>query len=199
MVKRRNNVPIIPNPVLVDRVLWNIQNGLMDNVDWLDVAFGRAQRIVKMINGKRYYTPNVYVGSDDYRGENDYLDVSPDANIGNFSFFWIDDPQNVEWVPNRQSGIKYPFSLIVWFDLRNVYPGQLDNRNTEALKNEILNVLNGGFWLKEGNITVNKIYELAENVYRGFTLDEVDNQFLMHPFGGFRFEGVLSIVQPCNI
>lgn len=199
MAKSRNNVPIISNPVLVDRVLWNIQNGLMDNVDWLDVAFGRAQRIVKMINGKRYYTPNVYVGSDDYRGENDYLDVSPDANIGNFSFFWIDDPQDVEWIPKAQSGIKYPFSLIVWFDLRKVYPGQLDNRNTEALKNEILTVLNGGFWLKEGTITVNKIHELAENVYRGFTLDEVDNQFLMHPFGGFRFDGVLSVVQPCNI
>lgn len=199
MAKSRNNVPIISNPVLVDRVLWNIQNGLMDNVDWLDVAFGRAQRIVKMINGKRYYTPNVYVGSDDYRGENDYLDVSPDANIGNFSFFWIDDPQDVEWIPKAQSGMKYPFSLIVWFDLRKVYPGQLDNRNTEALKNEILTVLNGGFWLKEGTITVNKIYELAENVYRGFTLDEVDNQFLMHPFGGFRFDGVLSVVQPCNI
>ena len=43
------------------------------------------------------------------------------------------------------------------------------------------------------------IYELAENVYRGFTLDEIDNQFLMHPFGGFRFEGVLSVNQPCNI
>ena len=197
MAKSRNNVPIISNPVLVDRVLWNIQNGLMDNVDWLDVAFGRAQRIVKMINGKRYYTPNVYVGSDDYRGENDYLDVSPDANIGNFSFFWIDDPQDVEWIPKAQSGIKYPFSLIVWFDLRKVYPGQLDNRNTEALKNEILTVLNGGFWLKEGTITVNKIHELAENVYRGFTLDEVDNQFLMHPFGGLRFDGKLTINESC--
>ena len=180
MATNKRTTPIIPNPVLIDRVLGNIQTGLMDNVDWLDIAFGRAQRIAKVIQGKRYYTPNVYAGGTEWRGDNDYIDVSPDANIGNFSFFWIDDPQTVGWVPK-------------------VYPGQLNNRNTEALKNEILTVLNGGFWLKDGTIVINRIYELAENVYRGFTLDEIDNQFLMHPFGGFRFEGVLSVNQPCNI
>lgn len=199
MAKSNKIIPIIPNPVLIDRVIGNIQAGLMDNVDWLDVVFGRAQRVEKIINGKRYFTPNVYAGGTQYRGNNDYIDVSPDANIGNFGFFWVDDPQNVGWVPKEQSTIKAPFALIVWFDLRKVYPGQLNNRNTEALKNEILTVLNGGFWLKDGTIEINRVYELAENVYRGFTLDEVDNQYLLHPFAGFRFEGILSVSQPCKI
>lgn len=199
METNKRTTPIIPNPVLIDRVLGNIQTGLMDNVDWLDVAFGRAQRIAKVIQGKRYYTPNVYAGGTEWRGNNDYIDVSPDANIGNFSFFWIDDPQTVGWIPKEQSEIKAPFSLIVWFDLRKVYPGQLNNRNTEALKNEILTVLNGGFWLKDGKIVINRIYELAENVYRGFTLDEIDNQFLMQPYGGFRFEGMLEVSESCGM
>ena len=30
-------------------------------------------------------------------------------------------------------------------------------------------------------------------------LDEIENQFLMHPFGGFRFEGVLSIGETCRL
>lgn len=199
METNKRTTPIIPNPVLIDRVLGNIQTGLMDNVDWLDVAFGRAQRIAKVIQGKRYYTPNVYAGGTEWRGNNDYIDVSPDANIGNFSFFWIDDPQTVGWIPKEQSEIKAPFSLIVWFDLRKVYPGQLNNRNTEALKNEILTVLNGGFWLKDGKIVINRIYELAENVYRGFTLDETENQFLMQPYGGFRFEGMLEVSESCGM
>ena len=110
MATNKRTTPIIPNPVLIDRVLGNIQTGLMDNVDWLDVAFGRAQRIAKVIQGKRYYTPNVYAGGTEWRGDNDYIDVSPDANIGNFSFFWIDDPQTVGWVPKEQSEIKAPFS-----------------------------------------------------------------------------------------
>ena len=114
MATNKRTTPIIPNPVLIDRVLGNIQTGLMDNVDWLDVAFGRAQRIAKVIQGKRYYTPNVYAGGTEWRGDNDYIDVSPDANIGNFSFFWIDDPQTVGWVshPLRVRGLKLQFLLM---------------------------------------------------------------------------------------
>ena len=66
MATNKRTTPIIPNPVLIDRVLGNIQTGLMDNVDWLDVAFGRAQRIAKVIQGKRYYTPNVYAGGTEW-------------------------------------------------------------------------------------------------------------------------------------
>ena len=190
-------IPYYPNPVLIDRVIRNIQGGLMQKIEWLDVVFGRAQRIVKVVNGKRYYIPAIYVGGTKYRQSNDYLEVFPDANIGNFGFFWIQDPQTVKWIPKERGSIRYPFALIIWVDLRKVYPNQTSNRNTEVLKDEILKALNGGFWLRHGKIEVNQIYELAENVYRGFTIDEVDNQFLMHPFAGFRFEGEISVGQPC--
>lgn len=83
-----NNVkaPVIDNPELLDRIIGNIQNGLVDNLPWLDFAFGRAERLVKMnANQKRYYTPNVY------SGKNEYMEVCPDAGIGNFCFFWVDD------------------------------------------------------------------------------------------------------------
>ena len=68
-------------------------------------------------------------------------------------------------------------------------PGEDDGRDTESVKAEILHVLNGGFRLRSGSIDVTKIYELAENIYRGFTLDEVDNQFLMHPLCGLPLRG----------
>lgn len=183
--------PIIPNPKLIDLVLGDIQNGLVDNLGWLDRAFGRAQKLTKIIEGKRYATPNVYTGNG-----NDYIAVAPDSNIGNFSFFWIDDPQTVDWQPNQQSVIKSPVSLIFWFDLRRVYNSST-NRNTEQLKDQILKTLNGSFKMPNGRIKITRIYEEAANIYRGFTLDEVDNQFLMHPFGGFRMDGELTILQPC--
>lgn len=45
-----NNVkaPVVDNPELLDRIIGNIQNGLVDNLLWLDYAFGRAERLVKM-------------------------------------------------------------------------------------------------------------------------------------------------------
>ena len=191
------NAPVIPNAVMLDQVIGEIQQGLTANLPWLDVAFGRSQRLTKKIKGKNVITPNVYCGGWNGHGENDYIEVSPDSKIGNFAWFEIEEPQTIDAGPWAQS-IKAPFSLIVWFDLRRVYD-QATNRNTERIKAEILYVLNGryGWHLNQGRVTINRIYERAENIYRGYSLAEIDNQFLMHPFAGFRFEGVLEFDELC--
>ena len=182
---------------MLDKVIGEIQRGLTANISWLDVAFGRSQRLTKNINGKRIITPNVYCGGWNGHGENDYIEVSPDSKIGNFSFFEIEDPQIITLGPWARE-LKTPFSLIVWFDLTRVY-NEPDNRNTEWLKAQILHVLNGraGWHLTGGRIILNRIYERAENIYRGYTLSEIDNQFLMHPFAGFRFDGILEFDELC--
>lgn len=195
------NAPVIPNAVMLDRVIGEIQQGLVDNIAWLDAAFGRSQRLTKMMNGKRIITPNVYCGGWRGHGENDYIETSPDSKIGNFSFFEIEDPQTIDAAPWART-ITAPFSLIVWFDLTRVYKNATNpatNRNTEALKAQILRVLNGrtGWHLTNGRITINQIYERAENIYRGYSLSEIDNQFLMHPYAGFRFDGVLEFDELC--
>lgn len=183
-----DRIPIIANAQTIDLAISCLQKNLANKLEWLDHSFGRAERLVKIINGKKYYSPNVYVGGNEYR------DVSPDSDLGNFSFFTIDDPQTVDWMPGIQSDLSAPMSIIVWFDMRRV-TGDDNNRNTEAVKNEILNALN--MPLGYGSIKINKIYQRAENIYSGFTLDEVDNQFLMHPYAGFKFTGTIFISQPC--
>ena len=189
--------PTIPDAVMLDAVLGNIQQGLVENLNWLDVAFGKAQKIQKPINGRTLSIPTVYCGGWNGHGDNDYIEVSPDSKIGNFSWFDITDPQVIDtnvWA--RQ--IEAPFGLVVWFDLTRVY-GVANNRNTEYLKAQILRVLNGktDWILPHGRITVNRIYERAENIYRGYSLSEIDNQYLMHPYGGFRFEGILQYDELC--
>jgi hypothetical protein len=192
-----NNAPVIKNPVMLDRVIGQIQDCLVAQIPWLDVAFGRSQRLTKMMNGKRIVTPNVYCGGWNGHGENDYIEVSPDYKIGNFSFFEIEDPQTIDAGPWARS-IRTPYSLIVWFDLTRVY-GVETNRNTEFLKSQILHLLNGryGWHLSGGRVSVNRIYERAENIYRGYTITEIDNQFLMHPYGGFRMDGELYFDELC--
>ena len=193
------NAPVIPNAVMLDRVIGDIQQGLVDNISWLNAAFGRSQRLTKMMNGKKIITPNVYCGGWRGHGENDYIETSPDSKIGNFSFFEIEDPQTIDAGPWARQ-IKAPFGLIVWFDLTRVY-NTATNRNTEKLKAQILRVLNGraGWHLSGGRIIINRIYERPENIYRGYTLSEIDNQFLMHPYAGFRFDGILEYDELCIV
>lgn len=191
------NAPIIKNPVMLDEIIGEIQKGLAENVLWLDAAFGRAQRLSRVVENKRLITPNVYCGGWNGHGENDYIEVSPDSKIGNFSFFEIEDPQTITAGPWARE-IKAPFGLVFWFDLTRVYH-ETSNRNTEQLKSDILYLLNGraGWHLKNGRILINKIYERAENIYRGYTLSEIDNQYLMHPYAGFRFDGLLEYEELC--
>ena len=193
------NAPVIPNAVMLDRVIGEIQQGLVDNISWLNAAFGRSQRLTKMMNGKKIVTPNVYCGGWNGHGENDYIETSPDSKIGNFAFFEIEDPQTIDAGPWARQ-IKAPFGLIVWFDLIRVY-NTATNRNTEKLKAQILRVLNGrdGWHLTGGRIIINRIYERPENIYRGYTLSEIDNQFLMHPYAGFRFDGILEYDELCIV
>lgn len=182
---------------MLDKVIGEIQQALTNGLPWLDAAFGRAQRLQKQVEGKRYLLPNVYCGGWNGHGPNDYIEVSPDSQIGNFSFFEIEDPQTIDAGPWARQ-IKAPFSLIFWFDLIRVY-GKQDNRNTEYLKAQILRILSGrtGWTLSDGRIVINRIFERAENIYRGYTLNEIDNQFLMHPYAGFRFEGLLEYNEIC--
>ena len=193
------NAPVIPTAVMLDRVIGEIQQGLVDNISWLNAAFGRSQRLTKMMNGKKIVTPNVYCGGWNGHGENDYIETSPDSKIGNFAFFEIEDPQTIDAGPWARQ-IKAPFGLIVWFDLTRVY-NTATNRNTEKLKAKILRVLNGraGWHLTGGRIIINRIYERPENIYRGYTLSEIDNQFLMHPYAGFRFDGILEYDELCIV
>lgn len=191
-MEKNDKAPFVDNPQLADKIFAYIQLGLVANLPWLDMAFGRAQKLVKKVGDRNFFYPSVYRGA---RG-NDYVQVSPDSKIGNFSFFRLDDPQDFDWIPNQQSIYVSNFSLIFWFDFRKM-PSGAAQRNTEEVKTQILQLLNGGIWLQDGNIKIKRIYEEAENIYRGYSLDEVDNQFLMHPFAGFRFEGELRIMQPC--
>lgn len=181
----------IKHPQLFDRCICSLQDGLAKELPWLDHAFGRVERLVKEQDGVRRYTPNIYVGGDEY------LLLLPDQGLGNFCYFVMDDDESVEWYVGERSRLKARFSLTVWVDMRTIEDD--DERNTERVKAQVLRALNGGIWIREGSIVVENIYQRAENVFRGFTLDEVDNQFLMSPFAGFRFEGTMQVKDECII
>lgn len=178
-------------PKLFDKVIQPIQDGLA-SLSWLDHCFGRAERLVTERDGHRIYSPNVYRGGDDY------ILLTPDnTDLGNYCFFVMEEPQVIVSDMGIQQRVRSPYSLIVWVDMRRV--GQQDDqRNTEAVKEAILKAVRET-WLKEGAVTMQKIYERAENVFQGFTLDEVDNQFLMSPYWGCRITGEMWVNEDCII
>lgn len=187
------NVPKAPrpeNPVMIDKVIAYIQDRLVNNVGWLNHAFGRAQRLVTNRDRKTYYYPGVYIS------DNEYLNVLPGQDLGNRTFFVTEDPQTVDFVPFRFNKIKCPISLVLWCDLSTIYPEAKD-RNTEEIKRQILRVLTMLTMPSGSSIAISKIYEQAENIFRGYSLKEIDSQFLMQPFAGLRIDGYITYQEPC--
>ena len=171
---------------LFDRPIQDLQRALAANVSYLTHVFGRCERLVKEVNGQRRYTPNVY------RGKDDYILLTPDnRDLGNYAFFVLDEPERFGVFPRMRA----PFSLIVWVDMRTFE--QNDDRNIFQLEMDILRVVSGHGVLRQGSVSVEMVYHKAENVFEGFTLDEVDNQFLMSPYCGLRLQGELIINEDC--
>lgn len=173
---------------LFDRPIQGLQDAL-GRLSWLDHVFGRCERLVKDVDGRRVYTPNVY-----YEGE-EYLLLTPDnRELGNYCFFVMEDPQTVTMSLGERARLRTPYSLIVWVDMRTVEGG--DERNTEAVKEALLSAVRSA-WLRSGAVSVERVYERAENVFQGFSIDEVDSQFLMAPFAGWRLTGELWVDEEC--
>lgn len=183
-------VTLRSNPVMFDRVIQDLQQSLAKELPWLNHSFGRAERLVKTQDGRRVYTPNLYIG------HNEYVQLLPDQGLGNFSFFVMEEPEQVMGDNHPLLQMKAPFSLIVWVDMRTV--DQRDERNTEDIKVKILATINEFAPLKTGHAHINKIYTRAENVFNGFSLDEVSNQYMMAPFCAWRFYGEMQVRDMCR-
>lgn len=186
------NIPKAPKPkepVLIDRIISFLQDELISGIGWLDHAFGKAQRLVTLRDQREYYYPGVYAGG------NEYLNVLPGQGLGNRAFFIVNDPSTLE-TRQRFLTLKSPVALVCWYDLSRIYPEGAE-RSTEAVKWQILSLLSGitfptGMWMSVG-----RIYEQSENIFKEFSIREIDSQYLMQPFAGIRFELELTYREEC--
>lgn len=179
-----DRIPIKINPRLFDKAVVPIQRALGNRLAWLDHSFGIAEFLTDVKNQKKFDSANLYVGDEQY------AQIMPCDEIGNFSFFILRDPQTVNRSARR---IISPISLIVWYKMTDVsiLP---DERNREVVKAQILAVLDA---MHNPYFEMQRIYENPKNVFSDFSYDYTENQFLMHPYAGLRIDGEITATIPC--
>lgn len=206
---RESSVNVIykKNPVLLDKILQDMQKALKEKLKWLDYAFGKAYKLVEnRSDGNKFIYPAMY------NGNGEYVSLLPNDNFGNFSWFDIYDPQKITQVV--QSLPQYTFSgaIIFWYDLSRIYEDQ-SVIYTEEIKDEILRVLTTpGIITTTGKFTINDIYERFENIYSGYSIEkiynnyiykgegiqDIDKQFFMYPYSGIRIEFTITTRELCQ-
>lgn len=195
------------DPVLLDKILQDMQKSLMNRLKWLNCAFGRAYKLVEhRPDGNKFIYPAMY------NGNREYVSLLPNDNFGNFSWFDIYDPQKITEVV--QSLPQYTFSgaIIFWYDLSSIYEDETV-MHTEEVKDEIMRVLTTpGLITTTGKLVINDIYERFENIYKGYSIEkiynnytykgediqDIDKQFFMYPYAGIRIEFTLTTRELCQ-
>jgi len=177
-------IAVLKEPTGIDYVLQEVQIILATRLTWLTYVFGKAERKVEMNDNKKVVFPAVYTGGKDY------LKVFPDSKIGSFCFFDFEDGEELDM--NRTNvDCMSKFSLIFFFDFRTVYPDDWQERSLQHVKQQVIELFRSSTF-QFSQIRINKIFEHAPNIYKNYTDKEIQNQFTMRPFGGFRVEGIIK-------
>nr|DAL70922.1 MAG TPA: hypothetical protein [Caudoviricetes sp.] len=207
MEDRVIKIPIKKNPVLLDKIIQDIQTKLKEKLTWLDYAFGRAYKLVQhQDNGGKFIYPAAYIGNSDY------ISLLPDDNYGNFCWFDIYDSQKVINVVQSTPQFTISGAIIFWFNLDSIFSDN-DAMYTEEIKDEIIRVLSTpGIVKQTGKLAINEIYERFENIYSGYSIEKIynsyqysgqdiqslDKMFFMHPYSGLRFEFTITTRELCQ-
>lgn len=207
MEDRVIKIPMKKNPVLLDKIIQDIQTKLKEKLTWLDYAFGRAYKLVQhQDNGGKFIYPAAYIGNSDY------ISLLPDDNYGNFCWFDIYDSQKVINVVQSTPQFTISGAIIFWFNIDSIFSDN-DAMYTEEIKDEIIRVLSTpGIVKQTGKLAINEIYERFENIYSGYSIEKIynsyqysgqdiqslDKMFFMHPYSGLRFEFTITTRELCQ-
>ena len=183
-------VPKSEDPQLLDIIIVKMQEDLKNQLSWLNYSFGRCQKLVRQKKDTPdYFYPAIHVGN------RKYVNVFPETALRNFSFFNIEDPTTYKELAGGSSMFSAKCSVIFWVNLDLIFGAKKD-RDAEHVKIQIMDVLKELRYI-DGRFSFTKIFETAENIYQGFSIKEVESQFLMQPYAGFRFEGILHYNKLC--
>lgn len=172
---------------LQDNTVSYLNASLSANLSWLTNAFGVVNKRVKKKDGKEYTFPGL-------GNTKEYDNLLPDTKLGNYSYFDIEDGSDYEIIGSM---IRTPFKckIVFWWYWPDLY-NDWEDRSIEDVKLQILNVLKA---TNPTNVVkVFKIYEDADNIYKGYYHQEVDRQFLMRPYGGIAIECEVYPMQVCE-
>lgn len=185
-------VPVEPR--LDDRLVMAFQTLLATELSWLDKVYGKAERLKELKDKREIVKPAVYVGES--LGK-EYISMMPDGNIGSFCWFDFDDDGDVSFNKGSKFSVsKVSFGIVFSFDYRDVYPSDWGDRTIDNVKSDILNAFEGGK-ITEGSFRLLNFRERVENVYRGYSVREIDNQFAMRPYGVLRVNMEATYRQNC--
>lgn len=179
---RNPSVPAKVTPQSVDAVLDSFAAAIHDQLDWLDLAYGKIEVRYDQ-EGKSY--PAVFVGG------NDYLGLLPDQHLGNYLFIKV-AKEDIAPYPDRYIS-DLEIEITFYFDYREVYEDD-QNRTIEHIKNDIYKGITRSITpSNKAHITG----FLENGIYKEYS-KKIDTTALMRPYGSLKVMCNLKATTACQ-
>ena len=178
---------------LIDDMTTTINASLVQNLDWLDNAFGVVStfsRKSRTDDRVKVYYPAVFIGGNTNR----FTEVFPDSKLGNFSYCEVINVPEYEKTGPATVRPIFRLKIVFWFKWPSLYPADWKARSIEEIKGQVFAVLLKTQYTR--TVERFKTYEKANDIYKGFDHRDIEEQFLMRPYGGFAVE--VDVYGPAN-
>lgn len=184
-----NSTPInLSSAKFQDLAVSGINTKLVARLTWLNM-YGVA---VKLVGEQGFYPAFETLSNETLN----YQPLWPDANLGCFGFWDVADGASIQ---KKGDFIHLHFSagLVIWGDMRQVYTGDgWKSKNTKNVASDVAAALQRkGF--ESSSLEFSKMYFEAANIYKGYSHNEIKNQFLKRPYFGLRIDCDIVSQQKC--
>lgn len=193
----KNVIPYkIDDPFGIDITVKSLQI-LYEEFSWLEKSFARA--IIRSEKRKNaagtefnYIFPGMFsrVGDDVY----DYLNMMELDNYDAYSFFLALDTEDSIDYEELQNQYRRRLDNIVWLNLEKV-DSTKGYDYLEEIKQDVRNKIKEN---RFGTIEIVSIEDEPEAIFREFSLETTDTQFLCYPYRGFRMIMNVTYDEPCG-
>ena len=197
---RNPQSPTKVDPQPLDVALSDLGSSLQSKLPWLTNTYGKVERLVKtksdsnrdkrISNAKRY--PAIFVGGK--KGE-EYLSMLPDRHLGNYMYCDVTS-EEIDHKPGQSFDGVVELDLVFHWNYKKVYPNDNLGKTIENVKKDIFTAIDRSIW-SSFDVRILGSEEGANNIYSGYTHNEIDRQFLMRPYGGIKIKIKMRYTNNC--
>lgn len=197
MIYSNPELQCIDDPIGFDAAIAQIQKSLAQ-IPYIDRVFGRAYVHKEMQAGKTVTIPKVY------QGEGEYYNPLPNDNFKSSVFFIATGPEECRDYQPGFNDFTRSIALIFWGNLKAIDAGK-DYIFLEEIKEDVLNAIKNsksfksydGYIDERYNEVFKEFSSYISNMLRDNDSNEVNTQFLMYPYSGFRMNLTLTYTKEC--
>jgi hypothetical protein len=186
--------PVVASLTLkgIDSKIQSLASHMTGGISWLSTSFALTDRTVEFRDGKEFVYPAIYQDTNNKDPHSCMPNDIPDA----FSF-WVKEDMKIS--DNNPARSYYKIACIFFMDLRQIAPTDNFKTTKTKVRMDVMEFFRTHRYSGFGVLTPTKIIDDdITQVYKGFSVNQLDNIYKQLPKYALRFEFDFAFINDCG-